>query len=95
MLTEDKVNSKDVIDYLKTITPSGIELEFISLATFELDSSKQLNDPNACLIKMLEVFIECLTRNQDVDFVQAMLNNFLTNHHEIITQEVELVQRVE
>lgn len=44
---------------------------------------------------MMDVFIHLLTANQEVDFVQAMLNNFLTNHHEVITQESELVEKVE
>lgn len=43
---------------------------------------------------MLEVFEHCLSRNQDVDFVQALLNNFLTNHYDVIVQDEELVEAV-
>jgi hypothetical protein len=69
MLTEDQHITKQVIEYLKTLSPSGIELEFISLASLDFDSNKQLSDPNECLLKMLDVFEDCLTRNYDVDFV--------------------------
>lgn len=33
MLEETKTTD-EVIDYLKTLTPSGVELEFISLGSF-------------------------------------------------------------
>ena len=40
MLHNSDAKAKDVLEYLKTLTPSGIELEFMSLASFdfELDS---------------------------------------------------------
>jgi hypothetical protein len=84
-----------VIEYLKTLSPSGVELEFISLATAEFDEAKKLQDPNTHLLKMLEVFEHCIGRNMESDFVQAMLNNFLSNHHEIIVEETVLSSKVE
>jgi U3 small nucleolar RNA-associated protein 21 len=37
MLHNSDAKAKDVLEYLKTLTPSGIELEFISLASFDFD----------------------------------------------------------
>lgn len=39
MLEETKTTD-EVIDYLKTLTPSGVELEFISLGSFQIGSDK-------------------------------------------------------
>jgi len=65
---------------LKTLTPSGIELEFISLASFDIDRTQEgsaLQNPNSILLKMLTILHQAINANQDSDFVQAMLNNFL------------------
>lgn len=43
---------------------------------------------------MLNVFHSLVESNQDTDFTQAMLNNFLQNHNEIIIQEVDLSSTV-
>lgn len=40
-MEHDKINA-----YLKTLNPSGIELEFLSLSTFEFDKSEKLRNPN-------------------------------------------------
>ena len=34
-ILKSKTSPKDVLAYLKSLTPSGIELEFISLASFD------------------------------------------------------------
>jgi len=34
---EFKTKADEIIQYMKTLSPSGIELEFIGLATFEFD----------------------------------------------------------
>ena len=39
---------------------------------------------------MLKVFETAVRTSADFDFVQAMLNNFLKNHQEIIVNEPEL-----
>ena len=84
----------EVISYLKTLTPSGIELEFISLASFDLDKNAEegssLQSPNSILLAMLNILLQAIESNQDSDFVQAMLNNFLSNHYDIIVQDDEL-----
>ena len=90
----NQASAKEVIEYLKSLSPSGIELEFISLASFDFDDKRQLSNPNQSLIKMLEVFRDCLGRNQEVDFVQALLHNFFTNHYDVIVQDEELVEKV-
>lgn len=39
---------------------------------------------------MLNILRQAIEANQDSDFVQAMLNNFLSNHYDIIIQDDEL-----
>ena len=54
---------KQIIDYMKTLSPSGIELELISLASFEIDTTqkdKQLQNPNQLLEQMMNVFIDAI-----------------------------------
>ena len=41
---------------------------------------------------MLKVFETSVCTSSDFDFVQAMLNNFLKNHQEIIVNEPELAE---
>ena len=77
---------KEVLAYLKTLSPSGIELEFISLASF--DFKEESNH----LELMLNTFLKLVETNSDCDFVQALLNNFLKNHHELITESESLTK---
>jgi len=42
------------------------------------------------LSKMLTILHQAIEANQDSDFVQAMLNNFLSNHYDIIVQDDDL-----
>jgi 3-dehydroquinate dehydratase len=93
MVSEGNATAFEVIEYLKTLSPSGVELEFISLASFEftgLDSGKQLSNPNLLLTKMLQIFDEVVKANREADFVHALLNNFLQSHHDIIIEDQDL-----
>ena len=38
----------------------------------------------------MNVFIEAVESNQDCDFVQALINNFLKNHYDIILEDPDL-----
>jgi hypothetical protein len=56
----------EVISYLKTLTPSGIELEFISLASFDLDKNAEgssLQSPNSILLAMLNILLQAIESN--------------------------------
>ena len=48
MLRSEGTNKEEVNAYLQTLSPSGIELEFLSLSTFDLDKNGQdkLRTPN-------------------------------------------------
>ena len=74
---------------MKTLSPSGIELELISLASFEIDTTSKQN-PNFLLEQMLQTFFEAIDSNSETDFVQALLNNFLQNHNDLIIADDEL-----
>lgn len=92
MLQHDKPKWEDILAYMKTLSPSGIELELISLSSFEIDRTKEtkLQSPNMLLERMLDVFSAAVRSNTDSDFVQAILNNFLQNHYDLIVQDDDL-----
>ena len=75
-----KGNWIGVNDYLKTLSPSGVELEFLSLSTFDLDSK----DEESLLSLMLDFFLAQVSQRVDTDFTQAMLNCFLKAHYEVL-----------
>jgi len=79
-----------IIEYLKTLSPSGVELEFLSLASFDFSKDRQLENPNELLLRMLNVLHGAVKSNKDCDFVQALLNNFLQNHHDLIVNDEKL-----
>jgi|TARA_B110000285_G_C14744474_1_gene432311 hypothetical protein len=90
---------QEIIKYLKTLSPSGIEIEFISLSSFDVDKdqtdpSEKLISPNATISKMMGVFEKCIEANIDCDFVQAMLNVFLKKHSDIIIEDVDLTDKM-
>lgn len=76
-LLKEGATSASIMQYLKTISASGVELEFISLSSFDFDQTKTLEYPNQMLLQMLQVFMAEIESNRDSDFVQACLNNFL------------------
>ena len=97
MLKDENITYKHVIDYLKSLSPSGVELEFISLSAMDyskkdIDIEKSMN---VHIQNMLEVFEQALMRHTDSDFVHACLNNFLKTHYEIIVEDSILSEFLE
>ena len=41
MLREEEMNIYEIMNYFKSLSSSGIELEFLSLSTFDLDQTQQ------------------------------------------------------
>ena len=39
----------------------------------------------------MKLFIEAVEQNHDCDFVQALVNNFLKNHYDVILEDSSLV----
>jgi hypothetical protein len=73
-----------ILDHLKSLSPSGLELEFLSLSTFDLDAKSEVTN---CVSLMLTFFLELTRRKQDTDFIQALLNCFLKTHYDAIMSE--------
>jgi len=93
MLTENKTPTQ-ILEYLKSLSPSGVELEFISLSSYTFDKTQEGGKARSGLEDMLKTLVSLVDENKEVDFVQALLNNFLSHYHETIVAEVELVQMV-
>ena len=74
-----------ILDHLKSLSPSGLELEFLSLSTFDLDNKSE--EATNCVSLMLTFFLELTRRKQDTDFIQALLNCFLKTHYDAIMNE--------
>ena len=73
-----------------------MELEFLSLTTFDLDAKSTTGEPLNYVSLMLTFFLEYTKRRQETDFVQAMLNCFLKTHYDAIMLEDdgEMIQKV-
>lgn len=56
-----KSKAADIIQYMKTLTPSGIELEFLSLASFEFEDQagggEKLLNPTELIKRMMQVLL--------------------------------------
>jgi hypothetical protein len=43
---------------------------------------------------MMSIFEKAVESNKDCDFIQAMLNNFIKNHSEIIMEDQALTKQL-
>ena len=48
--------------------------------------------PNQMIERMMKVLLKSIERSLDFDFVQALLNNFLKDHQDIIIEDEELTE---
>ena len=84
---------------MKSLSPSGIELEFLSLSTFDLDNKSADGVPLNYVLLMLNFFHEMIRSKHDSDFTQSMLNCFLKTHNDAIMHEDdesgELISKVQ
>mmetsp|Transcript_39227 Transcript_39227/g.38816 ORF Transcript_39227/g.38816 Transcript_39227/m.38816 type:complete len:642 (-) Transcript_39227:23-1948(-) len=73
-----KISSSKLLDYFRKISPSAIELEFLSLSDFEFDTNKKI-DYIDTFLKFIEETIES---RQNVEIIQVLLSNFIKNNFE-------------
>jgi hypothetical protein len=57
LLRDDKTPIQKILEYLKTLSPSGVELEFLSLSTFDLDAKSASGEPVNYISLMLSFFL--------------------------------------
>lgn len=86
-LRQTKPNIHQINEYLKSLSPSGIEIEFLSLSTFDLDNKAADGSPLNFVLLMLNFFLDMIRTKKDTDFTQSMLNCFLKTHYDAIMQE--------
>ena len=62
MLQNEEHTWQEIVNYMKTLSPSGIELELISLSSFDIDKTKEksLQTPNHLLEEMMRIFISAI-----------------------------------
>lgn len=44
---------------------------------------------------MTKFFVWAISSNRDCDFIQALLNNFLKSHHDMIVDDPELTEAID
>jgi len=81
------------MEYMKGLTPSGVELEIMTLATFDFGSGE--TDPNATLNYFLDVIATTIAIKKDADYTQALFNCLLKTHSEIILEDEDLLTKTE
>lgn len=75
---------------MKTLSPSGVELEIMNLTSFDFSEDMKEN-ANYFLAKFLDVLLVSIRGQNDSDFVQALLNCCIKTNYETILQDEDLV----
>ena len=82
----------DVMEYMKGLTPSGVELEIMTLATFNFGQDEELN---AMIHHFLDVIDSTIAAKKDADYTQALLNCVLKTHSDVILEDKKLLLKAE
>lgn len=80
---------QEVLSYLKTLSPSGIELEIMSLTTFTFNAPEE-----NMVFLFLDLLSKCIDAFKDSNFCQALLNCTLKTHCDAIVEDEALVEKV-
>ena len=83
---------RKALNYMKTLSPSGVELEIMGLVSFDFSEDMQSN-ANFFLANFLTLLLECVRTQNDADFCQALLNCCLKVNYETILQDEDLVSQ--
>ncbi len=88
-LLKNKAEPKAIIEFLKELSPSGIELEILSLSTFDLKEKVDY------LELMLGILLQCTEDKNNFDFVQSILACFLKTHQELILGDSKMMEQLQ
>lgn len=82
LFSTEKDWAQKIVIYMKTLSPSGVELELLTLNILSIGqtehSAKQL------VARFLEALSEVMKSGREFDFVQALLNCCLKTHIDLI-----------
>ena len=98
-LTDATINAnptdwwRKALEYMKTLSPSGVELEIMNLVSFDFSADMQA-DANHYLARFLELVLECVRTRGEADFCQALLNCCLKVNHDTIVQDPALMEKI-
>jgi len=82
--------AQKVIEYMKNLTPSGVELEILTLANFDFAEGVE---PSEMIGRFFAVLERRVTDKQDSEYIQALLNCTLKTHNDVILEDRELLRR--
>ena len=74
-------NAHEVMEYMKGLSPSGVELEIMTLSTFSFGAGEEMNSN---IINFLNVLADTIALNKDADYTQSLINCVLKVHNDII-----------
>lgn len=74
---------RKALNYMKTLSPSGVELEIMGLVSFDFSEDMQSNS-NFFVAQFLTVILETVKTKNEADFCQALLNCCLKVNYEVI-----------
>jgi len=80
------------MEYMKGLTPSGVELEIMTLNTFTFGQDQE---PNAMINFFFDAILATVKDKKDADYTQALLNCMLKTHSEVILEDKELLVKAE
>ncbi len=81
------IKIENVIEYLRGISASSIELEIMNLVDYEFDLEANIDYVSTSILKIIQVdtFLnalqEMITNKRDVEITQVVLSNFLKVHY--------------
>jgi hypothetical protein len=80
------------MEYMKGLTPSGVELEIMTLSTFNFGQDEEMN---SSVHNFFDVLASTIAANKDADYTQALINCVLKTHNEVILEDKELMVKAE
>jgi len=78
-----------IIDYMKGLSPSGVELEILSLGNFDFKNPE--STPTNKIDKFLNHLLSRIKAKKDCDYVHALLNCCLRLHYDLLMSENDLI----
>ncbi|RWS08175.1 WD repeat-containing protein 36-like isoform X2 [Dinothrombium tinctorium] len=90
--SSDKHNYTQVIESLKQMGPSAIDVEIRSLDTF-LDTDSTAIENHSLLLYFMEALQQALETRKDFEFIQSCLGLFLKVHSSVIMSDSKLTEK--
>lgn len=75
---------------MKSLSPSGVELEIMTLANFDMGEET----PDQKITLFLSMLLSAIRKRHDTDYIHALLNCCLKSHYDLIVTTESLVDKL-